>query len=309
MFNSLKSCHIQSLLTAWYSLKEQCRWVLASISRTQGSAYLKAGTIMLISDQGHSLGMLSGGCLEADVKRNAQKVISLNKTKTLIYQAQSDADNAHLASTGCGGEISVLLQVVSAENDYQDLVKLYEFLKNGQVAYYQFCSQSVNRCLDRPSPDFVNVFTYQPTTRLALFGIGLDTVPLAHMAMILGWQVYLFDHRPNRLPLSLFPENCQLNYQRPEIRQIPDVDAAVVMGHNLKFDEQALRQLNQQKHLKYLGLLGPQHRKETLLARIAEPLNHKCFGPVGLDIGGNLPEEVALSCLSQIQAVIHGKMQ
>lgn len=297
---------IETLLATWYPLRDQMDWALASVIRVSGSAYRKPGALMLINSQGESFGMLSGGCLEADIRRNAQKSIALNKTLTLVYEADAATQSKHLVLTGCGGTVEVWIQPIHRQNDYQNLIPLYSSLSEGVSCRYQINRDLNNQCVNQHDAE-CHVFTYQAAPRLAIFGAGPDAVPLAHMASMLGWHIYLFDHRQNRVAINQFPQNCQLNSQPPAQRHIPELDAAVVMGHQLSFDRAALAQLNQLSSLKYLGLLGPVHRKSKILSQLTVPLQHKCYGPIGLHIGGQLPEEIALSCLSQIQAVLQGK--
>ena len=70
------SNHVNHLLAQWLPLKNKHKWVLGFIFKTEGSCYRKAGAMMLFSDAGHQLGILSGGCLESDIVKKAQRVMT-----------------------------------------------------------------------------------------------------------------------------------------------------------------------------------------------------------------------------------------
>ena len=65
------SNHVNHLLAQWLPLKNKHKWVLGFIFKTEGSCYRKAGAMMLFSDAGHQLGILSGGCLESDIVKKS----------------------------------------------------------------------------------------------------------------------------------------------------------------------------------------------------------------------------------------------
>lgn len=151
-----------------------------------------------------------------------------------------------------------------------------------------------------------------PPVHLLILGGGPDAVPVVRLADLLGWETTVVDFReaysqPEKFPgasrvLRATPE------QLPEQVQLDSVQAAVLMTHKY---EQDLRYL---KHLidapiPYLGLLGPSARRDELLRAagtgLATRLQGRVYGPVGLDIGGELPEEIALSLIAEIQGVLN----
>ena len=81
------------------------------------------------------------------------------------------------------------------------------------------------------------------------------------------------------------------------------------MAHSVELDANALYALNQ-SNLKYMGLLGPKHRRAQVFeqANIAiQEVKAPVFGPVGLNLGGDSPESIALSLISEIHAVLSNK--
>lgn len=149
---------------------------------------------------------------------------------------------------------------------------------------------------------------------LTIFGTGDDAKPLVRLAKELGWQIRVADPRPAYAKPERFPE-------ADEVRVIAAEDAAklpwdsrcvaVAMTHHYRYDTPILRAMLP-LGLPYLGLLGPKKRAERILDDLAgqgfRPTSEmlaRFHGPVGLDLGGNSPEEVAYSILAEIQTVLN----
>ena len=152
----------------------------------------------------------------------------------------------------------------------------------------------------------------KPVPRLLLLGAGLDAVPLVNMAADLGWRVTVVDHRPAYLERGGFEraERAVHVVPRTLAEQVPlaEFDAIIVMSHHLVTDRTYLSQLADAS-ARYIGILGPPARKERLLAGLEETgaaLRARLKGPVGLDIGADSPESIALSILAELQATLSG---
>ena len=152
----------------------------------------------------------------------------------------------------------------------------------------------------------------KPVRRLLVLGAGLDAVPVVNMAAELGWRVTVADHRPAYLEKGAFAaaEAARLIDPTAMSRELePErFDAIIVMSHHLMTDQAYLEQLAP-VHVGYLGVLGPKDRRERLLSALGdagESLQHRLKGPVGLDIGADDPESIALSLLAEMHAVLAG---
>lgn len=150
-------------------------------------------------------------------------------------------------------------------------------------------------------------------TRLLVLGAGPDAMPLVEMAGLLDWHVTVLDHRPAYAVPERFPraQRVSLNPTSAlaETLQRERFDAAVVMSHHLLSDEQYLRALAA-SDIPYVGLLGPAPRRARLMHELGESahaLEGRLHGPIGLDIGANTPETIALAILAEIQAVQTGR--
>jgi xanthine dehydrogenase accessory factor len=152
----------------------------------------------------------------------------------------------------------------------------------------------------------------KPIPKLLLLGAGLDAIPLVNMATDLGWLVTVVDHRPaylERPGLARAERAIHVVADRlAEQVQLAEFDAIIVMSHHLITDRTYLAQLANVS-VPYVGVLGPPARKERLLDGLGEAgakLRGVLKGPVGLDIGADSPESIALSILAEVQASLYG---
>jgi xanthine dehydrogenase accessory factor len=151
-----------------------------------------------------------------------------------------------------------------------------------------------------------------PPITMFVFGAGADSIPLVRMAKGLGWIVNVIDHRQAYLSRERFALADELCLARPEeisasVRLNPD-SAAVILTHNFSHDTELLRAL-MPSPVSYIGLLGPAKRSAQLLDKLKESgfvptpdQRTRLHAPVGLNIGAETPEEMALSILAEIQA-------
>lgn len=162
---------------------------------------------------------------------------------------------------------------------------------------------------------FVEAVT--PPLPLVICGAGHDAGPLVRMAHQLGWRVTVVDSRPAFAVRDRFPEADEVVLARDdEVVRVVPVDShtcVVVMTHNFLHDVALLRGLLSTP-ARYIGLLGPRARTERLLAeletsgvRVDDAQRARLYAPVGIDIGAESPEEIALSILAEIQAVRAGR--
>ncbi len=162
---------------------------------------------------------------------------------------------------------------------------------------------------------FLEVLT--PPLPLIIFGAGPDAIPLVDAAKMLGWHVTVVDHRPAYANKAKVGNADILLVAEPE--QLPDRlrlssrHIAVIMTHNFDKDRKLLRFLLESP-ANYVGLLGPRSKLENLLQNLeqegfkpGEPQLSRLHAPIGLDIGAERPEEIALSIVSEIKAVLEGR--
>jgi xanthine dehydrogenase accessory factor len=150
--------------------------------------------------------------------------------------------------------------------------------------------------------------------RILLLGAGPDAAPVVDFAARLHWRVTLVDHRPAYAVPAHFGAAEQVLLARPEELaarlDLSRFAAAVVMSHHLPSDLGYLRVLAASA-VPFVGLLGPQVRRERLLADLggaAQGLLPRLHAPVGLALGGRTPESIALSIVAQLHAFVHAPL-
>ena len=280
---------------------------------------------MFINGMGQYFGLLSGGCLEADIVLNARKVIEKNLTLTVVYDSNDEDDITFKFGLGCGGKIYIMLQPITNENDLC-LTEIFNAIKNRQAGiYHQKISDTKtffytekedfnfrNKIEKRDDGEWL-LSKVCPEPHILIFGGGVDSRPVVRIAKELGWLVTIVDPRVAKARRENFPTVDfilrKIDDEISEHISFYKVDAALIMSHSLKIDALSLSKL-QSNSLDYVGLLGPKHRLEVVLemASIKESeLTNKVFSPAGFDIGGELPESIALSILAQCHAVLNQK--
>jgi len=148
--------------------------------------------------------------------------------------------------------------------------------------------------------------------KVLLLGAGPDVIPLARMGEMLGWRVTVADHRPayvERLRQMVAADVRETAADRlADTLDLDVFDACVVMSHHYLTDLEYLRSLAQSR-IAYIGMLGPEKRRTRLfddLGAAQQLLQGRAYGPVGLDIGADDADSIALSIAAQIQAVLKG---
>jgi xanthine/CO dehydrogenase XdhC/CoxF family maturation factor len=282
--------------------------------------------MMLINDMGQYFGLLSGGCLESDIMRQARRCWDNNHNRIIEYDMREEEDLAWQLGIGCGGMVRILLQPVHADNHYLKLDEINLYLEQRRtVEYHQQIDEGLpfNKVMPAEKNSTmvpasvhnnarVEVFVQQlcPAPLLAVFGAGVDAKPVVSIASELGWQVLLIDSRMGYAKAEFFTKASQIIRLSCDELQgatwLQQIDIALVLTHNIKLDAAALKLL-QNSSAKYVGLLGPIHRTDRVLdvanltrKDLAKPLAN----PVGLRLGGELPESIALSMLSEAHAVM-----
>lgn len=153
-----------------------------------------------------------------------------------------------------------------------------------------------------------------PPIRILLFGAGNDTIPLAELAANLGFEVVLIDGRTSHATKQRFPSvKAIVTGTAEDVEFDKFLDSrtvALLMTHNFEYEAVILARLIS-KGLPYIGILGPKKKSDKLIERLARKEitvdQHNIYGPVGLDIGAENSDEIALSALAEIKAVLAGK--
>ncbi len=157
----------------------------------------------------------------------------------------------------------------------------------------------------------------KPPVQLVIAGAGNDVFPVMEMAGMLGWKVTIVDGRKTHANSFRFPDAKKILIAKPPALLqsiiIDEQTVVVIMSHNYNYDLGMLQQLIK-TNCKYIGVLGPRKKLEKMFQELEDegmeitaPDKEKIYGPVGLDIGAETSEEIALAIIAEIKAVLSKK--
>ena len=289
------------------------RFALATLVRAQGSSYRRPGARMLICEDGHTVGSLSGGCLEEEVASHGRGVLRTGTPVIMEFDTRR--------RFGCNGAIDIFIEPIG-ENLLTDISSCLNRRASCTVATV-FQNSSVGEAASLPTSKLgsrvvfsvekdvyfpsaqkgeADIFPYRankdcafvqeihPPVRVFIFGEGPDSAPLRRLGRLLGWKMIDVDRAS---ALEIEPDQWT---------------AAVVKSHNYGRDFKALQKMLP-INLRYVGLVGPRQRRDQLLNDLLDvgvAINAGFFSPAGLDLRGESPEEIALAIVSEIQRVFAG---
>lgn len=347
---------VSELLSLWATAKDSDRrGAMATVTYIKGSAYRHPGARMLITASGRVAGMISGGCLEEDVKEHAREVMETGRLKVVTYDNRSPADVTFGLGLGCNGVVEVLIEPVEIGANEELLTFLdtcHRTRETGRVAtvfssgvgrrVYRWPSGDTTANFDDPallskilrmmeettgrraairqipradgSRTGVLIETIAPPTALHVFGAGDDAKPMVRLARQLGWYVTVIDARPAYATRERFPDADVVLCQRPDAVEMPEGALAMLMTHSFERDKVLLRRLLPAL-LPYVGVLGPRMRTQRLIdelgaegMKITPEMLVPLFGPAGLDIGAETPDEIAMSIIGEMRAVLNRRV-
>jgi xanthine dehydrogenase accessory factor len=296
--------------------------VLATLVDAAGSSYRRPGARLLIISNTDRIGSISGGCLEEDLIARSLSVAGSGKPEVVTYDTTSENDLVWGVGLGCHGVVKVLLEKLPPRPRW--VSELSDNIRNHQstqlsVIWSASDPDAIGTHLEAELPSSGShaiVFRQelQPPVRLYIFGAGDDARPLVRFSKELGWNVTVADPRASFAVEHRFPSaDTVVTGRANDLVGLtnPPFDAlAVVMTHHYVHDLPILKDLLR-RPLRYVGLLGPKKRAQQILTNlrtespaITAETELNLRAPVGLDLGADTPEQVALSIIAEMQAVI-----
>jgi xanthine dehydrogenase accessory factor len=298
-------------------------YLVATVVRVRGSSYRKPGARLVATEAGRVAGSISGGCLEGSLLRTGWW-----KTRggpVVVEFDSSDPDDPE-SVLGCGGVVDVLLERGGGARDAlafgeqlaaRRLRGAIATVFEGAGVGTRWCvaagdaapaavASACARVIASGDAEIVEadgrsifVEAVVPPLELYIFGTGADVVPVVEGAARLGFLPHVcasaarFEHAA-RFPLVEGDVRARIDSA--------DRAAVVIMSHDLRRDAEAVG-VALASRAAYIGILGPRHRTERFAIEHPEVLRDpRVRSPIGLAIGAEGPEEIALAILGELVA-------
>lgn len=315
-------------------LKQLKSWIddghsacLVIVVATWGSAPRQPGSLMLVRDDLHLEGSVSGGCVEGEVIRLSQEAMQ-NESPCLKQFGVAD-EKAWEVGLSCGGKISVLILPVSdaalSSAVLEQSVRAEETRNALDIEISLVDVKNVSLEVKIPPVDMQlvhnsnlddasNIFTLRlrPKNQLVVIGAGHISQVLSQLAFQMDLDVIIIDPRAVFLTSERFP-NVQIKPGWPQdILPLITIDtqtAIVTLTHDPKIDDPALLHCLATDAY-YIGCLGSTKTHQSRLDRlskagISETNLTRLYGPAGIRFGGRAASEIALSILAELVSVYH----
>jgi xanthine dehydrogenase accessory factor len=278
-----------------------CAFALALVVETEGSTYRKAGAVALIAEDGRRVGVISGGCLEAGLDELGRAALAADSPRLATFDTRSDDDLIFGSGSGCRGRMHVVAVPVRPGRISPEVERMLAAWRERQSVAIELDSLA-------PALGLSARVEIRAPSSLVAFGAGPEMPPLLRIARTLGWFTCVADHRPGLLSADRVAGIDIVVAARPTAawRQLVTqrIDAAIVMTHLADADREALTTLARST-VRYIGLLGPPARRDELLSLLPaddrNALTGRLHAPVGLPLGGEGPEAIAIAIAAELQ--------
>lgn len=321
---------------------------LATLVNVEGSSYRQPGARLLVDAEQRVLaGAISGGCLEGDVAARAVDICKSGVATLLRYDLREDLETIWGFGAGCDGVAHVLLEPLTDDawlrHAHESMMRRMQPVlvttfasNNPAVTLGAHLLMDLAALDDAPPHLSIPMQSGQPfvgpvarggfedsvlseplraPVALHLIGAGRSAEAFATIAVAMGWQVTVIDHRPALLAEMRLPEAAGRLVRRAEhgIDDLPcdGRTAVALLTHIFETDAAWLRALLPQP-VAYVGVLGSRNRAARLVddlresgAEITDEMHGRLFAPIGLDLGGESPESIALAAVAEMEAVFH----
>ena len=305
----MKSADLEVLSRALEWLDEGYTAHLFTVVQTWGSAPRLPGAVLVVREDGHLIGSVSGGCIEDDLADKARNQ-ALPKTPALMEYGIS-RDEAQKFRIPCGGRLQIFVEPLNAASqllplleglEERKLIKRSVNITTGEVKLMQVLPEG----LPKIEGDWFHTY-FGPQWRLLIIGANQLGAMLANMAQVLDFDVLICEPR-QEIREEWHVEGVTWVEGMPDdvVLEIkPDGHTAIVaVTHDPKLDDMALLEALKSDAF-YVGALGSQKNQEKRRERMRMfDLNEMEIatlrGPVGLQIGSRTPAEIAIAILAEL---------
>jgi xanthine dehydrogenase accessory factor len=275
----------------WRAEGEQV--ALATVVATRRSAPRPLGSKLAVTASGRLFGSVSGGCVEADVAERAKSVLAGSAPEVVSYGIADD--EAWSVGLPCGGEIDVFVEPFAGAPPIERGTSYV--VVSGDKAGDRWHDDTPTRTELRGEV-FAEAVT--PPPRLVAVGAGDIAEALCALAKPLGWHTVVVDPRAGLATRERVPSADELLVAWPEDVDVDADTALVSLVHEERLDIPALKRAVEGGAF-YVGALGSRRAQEKRREHLGDLLD-QVRGPVGLDLGGETPAEVALEILAEMLA-------
>lgn len=243
-------------------------FVIATVIKAHGSTPRGTGARLIVSDSGDIFGTIGGGEVEKIVIERSKEILKNGTHECLSFSLKGD-----------------IWQV--ADDIYVE----------------GMCGGTLEVLIEAVRPDM----------EIVIFGGGHIGLKLANFCNVMEISYRVFDNRKEFASKDRFPDAKQVICAPYEVLQenieLTDSSFCVILTHGHIYDHVVLRTLLPQKQLPYIGMIGSKHKVGAIIENIVEGgilPDNRLYSPIGLNIGWNKPQEIALSILAEIQTVVSG---
>jgi xanthine dehydrogenase accessory factor len=264
---------------------------IATVIAARRSAPRPLGSKLVVTRSGRVFGSVSGGCVEADVAEQCQAVLAGELPRVVSYGIADD--EAWSVGLPCGGEIDVFLEPFQGAPEIERGTSYV--VVAGDDAGRRWTEETRARTgLDE------NVFAESigPPPRLLAVGAGDIAEALCALAKPLGWRTVVVDPRAGLATRERVPSADELIVAWPDEIEIDADTALVSLVHEERIDIPALRR-GVEGGAFFVGALGARRAQEKRAEKLGD-LAASIHGPVGLDLGGETPAEIALEIIGEL---------
>jgi len=313
----MNSMDVEVIRTAMDWMNRGHRVVLGTVVRTWGSSPRPPGSLMIIRDDGQVAGSLSGGCIEDDlIQRVAHGELALRLPQVTTYGAA--AEEAQRFGLPCGGTVQIVLEPLAAGSMLRELLAAIE--QHRVVVRRLELATGVVSLAPSQEGDTVRFdgqtlqTVHGPRLRLLIIGAGQLSRYLASMAVMLDYHITVCDPREEYHDGWPAMAGVTLSRSMPDdlvlAMNLDPMSAVVAVTHDPKLDDLALMEALKTPAF-YVGALGSRRNNDARRLRLLEfdvsaAEVAALRGPVGLNLGGRTPPEIALAIVAEMTAVRRG---
>lgn len=297
------------------------RVAMATLLAARGGSPRPVGAKLFVGEGGRLLGSVSiGGCVDARVVEHGDRLLRENRAERVTVSVD-DVEALELG-LACGAEFDLLVEPVILADDDPVVAVYAEGARRSRAGRESFIATTLldgavrRQLLDNAdgAPTAAFVERLAPAPVLVIVGASDVAVALARLARMLGMRVVVAEGRERYAAVDRFPAGTEVQVGMPSELVRPWLAAGpsvVLTSHDYRYELPVLREALRAP-VRYVGMLAGRKRADAVRSLLrdegyTDAELSRLHAPIGLDIGGREPEEIALSIAAQLVAVREDK--